>query len=837
MTLTRAFRGGVVVSALVLLLPAVPSVADDAAGPKVTKLPYPYVRAKAYHVLPETHNNQSGYFSLCEGLDGQVYIGTAKYGENAYLVEFDPKKETQRIVLDTNALCALHARGYAAQAKLHTRNFVAPSGRIFVGSKQGYPVDGDTQAYPGGYVMVYDPRLGRAFNLGMPLATEGVIDVVADEDRGLLYVVTCEHQHWMRGDLKEDGPSGRGDGAPRAENYRKLGPLLARYATTLLAADGCAYAITEDFQLARYDPAADKVTVRPIDVGGGRLTFKGDESIPTWVLTKDRKRAFLIRMSDPTLLEIPLGAGDGPVAATSHGKMLDGKGMDSRCALTLHPDGRVYALVREDNRTGFGEGFLHHLTRFDPASKKVEDLGVIAIDNPDYFPLSRLHDKNPPPHCNGFHRLPDGTWTPLHHHMALTSGLDGTLYATFLGPFTLLRIDGYKLPTKSPPSAAAVFLDAALAACDRAEANLPEITKAAETIADRHLAGGLIGYPFNNSQLLAMETWGRAGGLVHVGFDRPFKKDRTGAEKANDVALVAYSDAPGAGDVDELKRLRAAGCHVLGLGPRGRPELAGVVGACDTWIDTGTPGVEGGNAASLSNLVHGWCLTGEVVAALTRRGKMPTVWKSFTYQDARTWAERYFEKKQFHDDYSVAPIAAGELARAYLRQVGHALRRLRTDEPALIKAAARIAEEWRGGKKTVIAWSGHLGYTKPNVFARPWSQVVELEPSLDFMVEAYRKAAPQGALVLRIGSNGRPANEVELFRQMGQRVMYFAGHHPDPSGRAPAPDALVEVELGFPFGDACVAVAGYPVRILPASGVLQLAVFGAIDAQVGMAGE
>ena len=72
---TRSPRGGVVLSAL-LLLATVSAEADDAAAPKATRLPYPYVRGKAYYVLPETHNNQSGYFSLCEGLDGLVYVGS-----------------------------------------------------------------------------------------------------------------------------------------------------------------------------------------------------------------------------------------------------------------------------------------------------------------------------------------------------------------------------------------------------------------------------------------------------------------------------------------------------------------------------------------------------------------------------------------------------------------------------------------------------------------------------------------------------------------------------------------------------------------------------------------
>src|SRR2546430_462810 len=246
--------------------------------------PPTYVQATAYHVLPGTHNNESGYFSLCEGLDGNIYIGTAKYGENSYLVEFDPRTEKQRIVIDTNKLCDLSAKGYAAQAKIHTRNFVAPSGKIYVGSKQGYRQEGDKAEYPGGYVMVYDPRTGQAQNLGMPFKGQGVIDVTADEERGLLYVVTCEDQHWMLGDVK--------GGA-----YRELGPMLTPYAATLLDAKGGACVITKDFELARYDPATRKIETRPIELDGKRFVRADGNSIPAWVLDGDRRHAYAILLN------------------------------------------------------------------------------------------------------------------------------------------------------------------------------------------------------------------------------------------------------------------------------------------------------------------------------------------------------------------------------------------------------------------------------------------------------------------------------------------------------------------------------------------------------------
>ena len=85
--------------------------------------------------------------------------------------------------MDAHKLCGLNASGYAAQAKFHTRNFVGPSGKIYLGTKQGYAKKGDTSKYPGGYFVVYDPRIGEAHNLGIPFPEQGIADVVADEAR------------------------------------------------------------------------------------------------------------------------------------------------------------------------------------------------------------------------------------------------------------------------------------------------------------------------------------------------------------------------------------------------------------------------------------------------------------------------------------------------------------------------------------------------------------------------------------------------------------------------------------------------------------------------------
>src|SRR5687768_2870328 len=58
-----------------------------------------WLLARAYKLPSEYTNQESGYFSIIEGQNGKLYIGCAKYGVNAYLVEFDPKTEKTRMVM------------------------------------------------------------------------------------------------------------------------------------------------------------------------------------------------------------------------------------------------------------------------------------------------------------------------------------------------------------------------------------------------------------------------------------------------------------------------------------------------------------------------------------------------------------------------------------------------------------------------------------------------------------------------------------------------------------------------------------------------------------------
>ena len=75
-----AFHAGVT---LLLLAQGILLAAEPSAGTSRPPRGWRYLWAKAYHIPPETTTEESGYFSLCEGKNGRIYIGCAAYARNS----------------------------------------------------------------------------------------------------------------------------------------------------------------------------------------------------------------------------------------------------------------------------------------------------------------------------------------------------------------------------------------------------------------------------------------------------------------------------------------------------------------------------------------------------------------------------------------------------------------------------------------------------------------------------------------------------------------------------------------------------------------------------------
>jgi sugar lactone lactonase YvrE len=395
-----------------------------------------WLRTHATAILKETVSEGSGYFSIVEGHDRKLYIGTAKYGSNAYLVEFDPRSGRQKIVVDAMREIGSRATGFAAQAKFHTRNQVGESGRIYVGTKQGYPMPGESRdSYPGGYPMVYDPKTGRTRVYPIPVPRHGIISVVPDERRGIAYVSTCddarpiESTHFMVLDL---------------ETGVATDLLDCRHSYAFIVVDhrGRAYHPVLGGKIARYDPETRRLEQLEQRIDGAPPTAQSLLAQPephplNWDLSPDRKTLWCAAMGANELISYDLTTSGNIVDGRSFGKLIaDAVSTDCR-ALCVGPDGTVWMGLNADFG---GKGQFLHLARFRPGrDKAVQDLGPLAIANPDYTSFQDRDGKDLPWH-HGVVRQPDGTLIPRYVVMGICAARSGRVFVTTLYPFTVHEI-------------------------------------------------------------------------------------------------------------------------------------------------------------------------------------------------------------------------------------------------------------------------------------------------------------------------------------------------------------------------------------------------------------
>jgi hypothetical protein len=394
------------------------------------------------HAVPKGLTTEgSGYFSIIEGKNGKIYVGTAKYGFNAFLVEFDPKTSQMRTVVDCMREIGSTATGFAAQAKIHTRNNVGDSGKIYFGTKQGYPKPNSQEQrtdFPGGYPMVYDPATGKTRVYDIPVPHQGVISVAPDESRGVAYISTCsderpiESTHFLVLDLATG-------------KYRDLLDARHMYAFVVVDFAGRAYHPVLGGQIARFDPAADKLQLLEQTIDGrppAKESHLADEhSHPiNWDISPDKRTLWAVAMSGNRLYSYDLTIEGGALRGRSHGPLIkDAIATDCR-AMCVAPDGRVWMGVAATFANGpKGPGQFLHLASYQPGAAECVDHGPIAVRNPEFTKFTG-DDGKPLPWHHGYEKRADGALTPRYTIMGICAARDGRVYLTTLAPFTLHEI-------------------------------------------------------------------------------------------------------------------------------------------------------------------------------------------------------------------------------------------------------------------------------------------------------------------------------------------------------------------------------------------------------------
>lgn len=394
----------------------------------------------AYALPKHTTNEGSGYFSIVEGHNGRIYVGSAKYGENAYLVEFDPQTEAMKVVLDAHKEIGTDATGFAAQAKFHTRNNVGKSGRIYVGTKQGYPKRGEPRlAYPGGYPMVYDPQTGKTRVYRIPIPHQGISSITPDELRGVAYVSTCsderhptESSHFLQLDLITG-------------KYRSFLDCEHMYPYIVVDWLGRAYHPILGGDVARYDPRTDRLERLAQTIDGRPPTPESFLADPlahpiSWELSPDRKTLYAVAMNSNALYAYDLTQQGDTIAGHTIGKLITHAEATDCRAMCVGADGTVWSGIAATFKE---RGQLLTLASYDPQTGESRFHGPIAVRDRNFTEFTG-DDGTLLPYHRGFHEI-DGHWVPWGVVMGICAGKDGTVYLTTLSPLTVHAISPEEL--------------------------------------------------------------------------------------------------------------------------------------------------------------------------------------------------------------------------------------------------------------------------------------------------------------------------------------------------------------------------------------------------------
>lgn len=332
-----------------------------------------------------------------------------------------------------------------------------------------------------------------------------------------------------------------------------------------------------------------------------------------------------------------------------------------------------------------------------------------------------------------------------------------------------------------------------------AGSNLPAITKSAEQAAGDFLFGGNLWAAGRQADFIS-EACGRAGGLMSI---TPLGKQ---SPTNRDVILFAVPGQLDADDSQLVERWQKLGARVI---PFDSP--AGVF-KNQFPLDT------------VANVCELWTWTGEFVAACTRLGKMPVLYQSYGLPGGPERGKKY-QGKKVHDDLTIQPIAPGVLGRAYLDQVGTMLAAIEKSQMPKILQAAKWWRETTSNSTTILV-TGHMfprhaldPRTVPCgkfVAAPAWEDKELLDPA----------SPPQ--FVLHLGYQFAPQKLVDRAKASTVKLVYSTVQPAQPP--EPASNVLY-LDPGWPLTDGCVRVPGYDVSILPASGVIQAAIYWSIMAE------
>ncbi len=382
------------------------------------------------------------------------------------------------------------------------------------------------------------------------------------------------------------------------------------------------------------------------------------------------------------------------------------------------------------------------------------------------------------------------------------------------------------------------FLNIIRQRIDQIRADVPKLTQLAEKMTKPLLAGGGLFNP-NIGTYWPSEFGGRAGGLMGL------KSPEYVAESSNDLAFTTLPDERTWKPADHKawQKLIDSKAQIVVIGREDDAKL-GAPASRFLGFTGGAASDDGLYAKSdlkpiaplrpFEQLVRGWLTAGEMVAAMTRAGKMPILWMSVWLEGALPRNATFFKHDNlrepwyaplFHDPIYIPPLPANYVASTFLAELDKIFN-LVTDQSAKLATAGQwCADAIKTKKKVSTVLVGHsypqiLENKEGNDYPLAWL------PSISDLTHAHPQELGAGDVALHLGYSPVNVADVQKILDRGVRFIYTS-----PYGRGPElkdhPN-LLWLDLPWRPGDATVDIPGYSVRLLPMSSSAHTMVYFAI---------
>ncbi len=305
------------------------------------------------------------------------------------------------------------------------------------------------------------------------------------------------------------------------------------------------------------------------------------------------------------------------------------------------------------------------------------------------------------------------------------------------------------------------------------------------------------------------------------------------ASSKHDVAYVVlpgkWTDAARA----EWKKLIASPARIFAIGEPSQVAERDRVEAF-TGLATGWEHIDG--IRQFGQLVRGWLVAGEMIAACTRAGKMPVIWMSVWLEGALVRNAAFHKHDNlrepwkvplFHDRVYVPPLAERYVADTFLSELSRIHGLLVRQDEKLVQAGSWIAEAKKKDRRVSMVAVGHsypeILESEPNEWPVNWAKPVS------HVYRAHPADLGAGDVAVHFGYSPVDARDVKELLDRGVRFVYSSPY--GRPGTLADHENLIWLDLPWRPGDATVDVPGYSVRILPMSSSAHTMAYFALMAQ------